>query len=163
MTNLLSIYLGKLIIVFSRFLNLGSGSTWPGHIALKLNPNFISRMLDSYPKGVKPKIVIIAGTNGKTTTGKLITEILRTNHRTVLHNPAGANLLNGLASTIIKGASLFSFPRPGLGKLKNSSIFLLQIKSLCFFEFLFCINSSPHYSSTFNNSYFFFIFNSKSN
>lgn len=117
MLNLLIILLGKTIIFINNKLNLGSGSTWPGHIALNLNPNFIRQVLASHPKGVKLKVVIIAGTNGKTTTGKLISAILKTNNNSVLHNAAGANLLNGLASTLIRGVNLVSFPRRDLGKL----------------------------------------------
>ncbi len=73
---------------------------------MSLNPNFIKDVLGLHPKGVKPKIVVIAGTNGKTTTGKLIASILRTNGNKVIENAAGANLLNGLTSTIISGANL---------------------------------------------------------
>jgi UDP-N-acetylmuramyl tripeptide synthase len=50
--------------------------------------------------------VIVAGTNGKTTTGRLITSIVRETNKTYLQNKAGANLLNGLASTIVKGVSV---------------------------------------------------------
>ncbi len=114
MLNLFLIFFGKMFINLSRLLNLGNGSTWPGHIALKLNQNFIRQMLASHPKGAKLKIVIIAGTNGKTTTGRLITSVIREDGKSYLQNKAGANLLNGLASTLIKGASL---PRPGLGRL----------------------------------------------
>ena len=114
MINLFSIFLGKVIIFLSNSFNLGSGSTWPGHIALKLNTNFIQQMLAFHPWGGKLKTVIIAGTNGKTTTGKLITEILKSNSKKVIHNSAGANLLNGLASTLVNGTS---FARPGLAKL----------------------------------------------
>ena len=106
MLNLSIVLFGKLLIFFSQALNLGSGSTWPGHIALKLNPNFIKDLLRSDPRGRKLKIIIIAGTNGKTTTGRLITSIIRENNKTFLQNKAGANLLNGLASTIVRGANV---------------------------------------------------------
>lgn len=102
MNNLFSIFLGKLIILFSNALNLGSGSTWPGHLALKFNSNFIKNILSES----KTKVIIVAGTNGKTTTDRLITSIIRENEKSFLQNKAGANLINGLASTIIKGASL---------------------------------------------------------
>lgn len=101
MLNFLAIFLGKSIINFSQILNLGSGSTWPGHIALKINPNFSKQIL----KNSKTKVVVIAGTNGKTTTGRLITSIIRENNKTYLQNKAGANLINGLASTLIRGTS----------------------------------------------------------
>jgi len=102
MNNLFSIFLGKFIIFISNTLNLGSGSTWPGHIALKINPNFIKNIISKS----NTKIIIVAGTNGKTTTGRLITSIIRENNKTFLQNKAGANLINGLASTIIKGSSI---------------------------------------------------------
>ena len=112
------IFFGKAFIFFSNLLNLGNGSTWPGHIALKLNPSFIKDLLLSDPRGRKLKIIIIAGTNGKTTTGKLISEILRANGKSVIENAAGANLLNGLASTLINGSRLFDSVRRGLAELE---------------------------------------------
>jgi lipid II isoglutaminyl synthase (glutamine-hydrolysing) len=99
--NLPIIAFGKSFSLISKKLNLGDGSTWPGHIALKQNPNFISDIL----KKSKTKVIIIAGTNGKTTTGRLITSIVRENRKTYLQNKSGANLLNGLASTLIRGVS----------------------------------------------------------
>jgi len=102
MVNKISILGGKTFIFLSSKFNLGSGSTWPGHIALKLNPNFIKETLGSS----KTKLVIVAGTNGKTTTARLITSIVREANKTYLQNKAGANLVNGLASTLISGATL---------------------------------------------------------
>lgn len=102
MLNILSVLLGKLIILFSSKLNIGSGSTWPGHIALSLNKNFIKQIL----KKSDAKVILIAGTNGKTTTGRLTTSIIRENGNSYLQNKAGANLLNGLASALVKGAKL---------------------------------------------------------
>jgi len=95
--NLLLILLGKFIVFFSQTFNLGSGSTWPGHIALNINKNFIKQLT----RNSKTKIVLIAGTNGKTTTSKLIRHMLETNGKTVFQNEAGANLLNGIASTLL--------------------------------------------------------------
>ncbi len=122
MINLSIIILGKTLNLLISSLKLGSGSTWPGHIALKFYPNFIRQILALHPWGGKLKVIIIAGTNGKTTTGRLISEILKANNKSVLHNEAGANLLNGLASTLIKGASISSFARPGLAKLNQEYI-----------------------------------------
>lgn len=100
--NTLLISLGKMISIISRFLNLGSGSTWPGHIALNVNKNFIKNLL----KNSKVKIILIAGTNGKTTTGKLIQTILEKDGKEVFQNQAGANLLNGIASSLLLHSSI---------------------------------------------------------
>lgn len=99
--NLLIIYFGKLFAFLSSFLNLGNGSTWPGHIALNLNKNFIE---DAFNKS-KTKTILITGTNGKTTTSKLLETILENNNKTLFINSSGANLLNGIASAIIKNSN----------------------------------------------------------
>lgn len=87
----------KLVSRISRTLNLGNGSTWSGHLALKLNPDIVTETL----KGSNCKIILIAGTNGKTTTTKMLEEILRKNGKKTIHNNSGANLLNGIAASII--------------------------------------------------------------
>lgn len=106
--NIFLTLFGKIFIKLSRILNFGDGSTWPGHIALKINKNFVKNSLNNS----KIKLIIIAGTNGKTTTDRLVTSIIRESGKSYLQNKAGANLLNGLASTIIKGSNL-------TGKLKQ--------------------------------------------
>lgn len=89
--------IGKTISQISKRLNRGNGSTWPGHIALKGNKFFIREFL----KNSQMKIIIVAGTNGKTTTSSLLKTALAENGYKVLQNESGANLLNGVASTLI--------------------------------------------------------------
>jgi len=100
--NFLILLFGKSLSKFSKFLNLGHGSTWPGHIALKLNRNFISDLLKK--SGIKT--ILVTGTNGKTTTAKLLQTILEENNRRVFLNSSGANLLNGIASSIIMKSTI---------------------------------------------------------
>ena len=101
--NFLLIFLGKLTFYISRFFNLGNGSTWPGHIALSVNKIFIR---DIIKQNSKLKIILIAGTNGKTTTGKLLQAILEKNGEKVFQNEAGSNLLNGIASSLLLHSSI---------------------------------------------------------
>lgn len=103
MTNKIVIIAGKLISLLSKTMNVGSGSTWPGHIALSLNKNYVKEILQ---KNTHLKMVLIAGTNGKTTTSKLIRKLLEQTRIRVIHNESGANLLNGIASALIQNASL---------------------------------------------------------
>lgn len=100
--NLMLILFGKAISLISKVLNLGHGSTWPGHIALSINSNFIKEIIEKN----KIKIILIAGTNGKTTTSKLIRSILEEDNKKVIQNVSGANLLNGIASTLLLNSSL---------------------------------------------------------
>ncbi len=101
--NLLLILFGKILIFVSKILNLGNGSTWPGHITLNANKNFTKNILK---KNKQLKIILIAGTNGKTTTGKLIQTILEGSGERVFQNTAGANLLSGVASSFIRFSSI---------------------------------------------------------
>jgi UDP-N-acetylmuramyl tripeptide synthase len=100
--NFLILLLGKSLSKLSKILNLGHGSTWPGHIALRLNPAFIDQVL----KKSKTKVILVTGTNGKTTTAKLLQTIFEENSKKVFLNSSGANLLNGIASSIILGSNL---------------------------------------------------------
>lgn len=97
------ILLGKFVAYISRLLNLGSGGTWPGEIALTFNPHILSSLSSKLKKG----IIIVAGTNGKTTTTLMIRKILEGDGYKVLHNESGANLLNGVASAFIQNSSWF--------------------------------------------------------
>ena len=105
MKNALIILVCKIISKISSLLNLGSGSTWPGHIALTINNKFIENVIDN---NKDLKIIVIAGTNGKTTSTALLKFILEKSGKKVFTNNEGANLLNGVASTIIKNSNLLS-------------------------------------------------------
>lgn len=79
-------------------LKLGSGSTWPGHVALKIDPNIIQKVLKKNPQ---LKVILVAGTNGKTTTSTLLKYLLEQNDLKVIQNETGANLLNGIVTTLL--------------------------------------------------------------
>lgn len=76
----------------------GRGGSLPGALALKMNPDFISHF--RMPK----QVVLVTGTNGKTTTSNLIAEALRANHLDVVNNHRGDNLNVGIA-TVLSDAS----------------------------------------------------------
>lgn len=107
-----AIIAGKAVLGISKRFNLGAGSTWPGHVALKLDKNFVRKVID---KNSGIKVILIAGTNGKTTTTKALAHVLERFGYSVITNEAGANLLNGLATLIAKNVSLS-------GKLKHKAI-----------------------------------------
>ena len=94
--NRLAIILGKLVSLFSTTFRLGAGETWPGEIALRINPRIL-RGLSAHAK----HIILVAGTNGKTTTVKMIETILTVQGVRVKRNATGANLDNGLVSAFL--------------------------------------------------------------
>jgi len=96
--KLLLVWFCKFFSWISRTFNIGAGETWPGEIAQRIIPNILSIFLS----GCENRVVLVAGTNGKTTTVALLASILKTdrNFRIVV-NKSGANLINGLVSTLI--------------------------------------------------------------
>lgn len=100
--NLLLIAGAKLFSWLIKTLNLGHGSTWPGHVILNLNKNFIRQTIHNS----NVNVILVAGTNGKTTTARLLREILEEDGKKVIQNESGANLLNGIASTLALSANI---------------------------------------------------------
>lgn len=97
----LAILIGKTINVLIS-LKSGGGTAAPGLYALKIDPNLIKKL----HKNIKNGAIVIAGTNGKTTTARILYDILSTQNK-VIHNRQGSNLLRGIASTLVKQSSLF--------------------------------------------------------
>lgn len=91
----------KTVAFLIRMSRLGHGFTWPGEIALMLDPLFIKRIM---AKNSRTKSVVIVGTNGKTTSAKIARHVLVKNGYSVIGNDTGANLKNGIASTLIQHA-----------------------------------------------------------
>lgn len=103
--TLFIIWLAKFISFCIKLFGLGSGATWPGEIVLRFNPNILGEFRKQI-HGAK-KIVFIAGTNGKTTTAKMLETIFKSHHKKVARNTSGANLDNGIISTFITHTSLW--------------------------------------------------------
>src|SRR5665811_1017091 len=79
---------------------IGKGATTlPGKAATRISPRFLLDMAEN------KKILMITGTNGKTTTTHMITGILRSAGYNVETNVSGANLASGLATTLAEGVS----------------------------------------------------------
>jgi len=83
----------------SKILRLmGRGATTlPGRAALKIYPQILSQL------SKEQKIIVLTGTNGKTTTTHMAAGILKARGYTVITNVSGANLATGIATTMIEG------------------------------------------------------------
>jgi UDP-N-acetylmuramyl tripeptide synthase len=80
----------------SRLTGTGGGTTFPGKLLSKLDPDAVDRLAARLPQGS----VLVSATNGKTTTAAMAAAILSPRVR-LAHNRAGANLLSGVASTLL--------------------------------------------------------------
>ncbi len=86
----------------SRALRIGGGTAAPGIVAGRVDPRALEKLSLRLGRGV----VVVAGTNGKTTTARMLAEILARDGRRVLHNRAGANLVTGIVSTLAAGVAV---------------------------------------------------------
>ena len=93
----LSIILGKSVKFLSK-LRGGGGSALPGLVVEKTSPDFLRKTLSKLPYGV----VVISGTNGKTTTTKIVSELLAKQGLKVFTNKTGSNFVRGVISAILE-------------------------------------------------------------
>ncbi|MGE3797657.1 MAG: MurT ligase domain-containing protein [Thermomicrobiales bacterium] len=85
-----------------KVLKRGGGTAAPGAVALRIDPLMVSKITSTMPRGV----VIVAGTNGKTTTSRLLASILSESGFRVAHNRSGSNLVRGVAAALAQQTSL---------------------------------------------------------
>lgn len=80
----------------------GGGSSLPGMVARRIYPPVLKYLAGQGNKGV----IMVIGTNGKTTTNNMIAKILQTDQRRVVHNEEGANLINGITACFVRHANI---------------------------------------------------------
>jgi UDP-N-acetylmuramyl tripeptide synthase len=76
-------------------LGRGGGTSAPGLIAQRIDPAILRKLSAQMPKGS----VVVAGTNGKTTTSRMVANMLEASGHRVIHNRSGSNLVRGVIST----------------------------------------------------------------
>lgn len=106
MRKLIAIWLGKALTVAGKLIGKKSSSS-PGAYALKICPDLVKDLNKCVSKG----IIVTCGTNGKTTTNNLMASALEAKGYKVICNKLGANMLSGIATTVLQEMSIF-------GKLK---------------------------------------------
>ena len=73
----------------------GGGSSFPGKLAEKIDKDILKNLSSTYD------VIMVTGTNGKTLTTTLISNIIRLRDGSVLTNPTGANLRQGVITSFI--------------------------------------------------------------
>ena len=85
----------------SQKLGIGGGTTLPGLLLNRLRPEATAEMALAVPGGV----ILVSGTNGKTTTARLIRAALDATGTKVVANTAGSNLERGVATALLHADS----------------------------------------------------------
>jgi len=90
--------INKIIPVFRK----NGGTMITGKVALKLDKNFISKFTEiDYDK-----VIMVTGTNGKTSTTNMLAHSLSNAGKEVATNLEGSNMLSGIATLLIKNSTL---------------------------------------------------------
>ncbi len=82
----------------SRRSGRGGGTTLPGRLLVRMEPDAIERLAAGLDHGS----IVVSSTNGKTTTAGMISGILRADGRTPIHNRAGSNMHWGVATALLE-------------------------------------------------------------
>ena len=95
-----AVWAGKATGSLSRVTRRGGGTTLPGDVARAIDPRILTRLAEDLTRGS----VVITGTNGKTTTARLVTWLLEGVGHRVVSNRAGANLIYGITAAALTRA-----------------------------------------------------------
>jgi lipid II isoglutaminyl synthase (glutamine-hydrolysing) len=90
--------LARAIGAASRRSGRGGGTTLPGRVLLRMEPEAIAKL----GAGLTGGSTIISATNGKTTTAGMLAAILAAEGRPPVHNRAGSNMTWGVATALLE-------------------------------------------------------------
>jgi UDP-N-acetylmuramyl tripeptide synthase len=90
----------KVAAAVSRRMRLGGGTALPGLVAERIDPRIVSGMASRLALGS----ALVTGTNGKTTTARLVRNIVQAAGMRPVGNRAGSNMMRGIASALVESA-----------------------------------------------------------
>src|SRR3954453_18740697 len=106
---------GKASALATRALGRGGGTALPGLVAHAIYPRVLRDLTSQLPEGS----VMLTGTNGKTTSSRMLGSILEAAGLQPLHNRSGSNLERGLIATMVDAAT----PSAGLPRRLRVGLF----------------------------------------
>jgi lipid II isoglutaminyl synthase (glutamine-hydrolysing) len=132
----LAVGVAKIVTALVRGLGLGAASVLPGEISRRLHPSILPLLFTQVSKGV----ILIVGTNGKTTTASLLKTILEDRGCRVAHNATGANLINGLTTTLLTNTNLIGQLKADYAILEVDENVLPLVLQECQPQFIVALN-----------------------
>ena len=114
----------KLVRAILRRTGRGGGTALPGKVAMK----FCRNVLAYVSRGME--IIVVTGTNGKTTTANMLESALTESGKDVLANKSGANLLSGVTAEFCCSASWTGKPKKHYAVIECDEGALKQVAPL---------------------------------
>jgi lipid II isoglutaminyl synthase (glutamine-hydrolysing) len=106
---------GKATSTAAKVLRAGGGTSFPGSVARRIDP----RVLKKVAAASAARKVIVTGSNGKTTTCRMLAALAHTGGLKVTQNRSGSNLRQGVISAAVRGTDL-------RGRM-DAQLFLLEV------------------------------------
>ena len=116
-----AVFSARVVSAGLRLIGRGA-TTLPGRVALKIYPPLLSLLSQGQ------HIIVLTGTNGKTTTTHMVTDILESLGLHVITNVSGANLATGIATTMVEGLRL----RRKAEKSGKKTVYVLEADEAAF-------------------------------
>jgi lipid II isoglutaminyl synthase (glutamine-hydrolysing) len=98
----LALAAGKATATASKVLRLGGGTSFPGRVARWVDPD----VLQEVGAASDLRTVVVTGSNGKTTTCRILAALASAADLQVVQNRTGSNLIQGVVSAALLGADL---------------------------------------------------------
>lgn len=125
MRLIFTILITKLVMKALRLFG-GHGTALPGLIAEYLDPGVLKLLSKRFPSG----IILVTGTNGKTSTAKIIRKILEQEGLRVFANKSGSNYTRGILSTIIEHATITGNLNYDIAVIEVDEAYMYKISAL---------------------------------
>ena len=93
---------GKAAGAASRALRAGGGTNFVGKVAMRIDPGVLRKVATASEAGT----TIVTGSNGKTTTCRMLAALASAGGLRVTQNRTGSNLLPGVVSAAVRGTDL---------------------------------------------------------
>ena len=98
----LAVAAGKVTAATIRRLGRGGGTTLPGRVSARVDRRALEKLTARLSRGS----ILVAGTNGKTTTATLVRTILQETGVSIVSNRAGSNMVGGLTAAVVADAGV---------------------------------------------------------
>lgn len=95
--------MARLVRSAIRLVRPGGGSSVPGRVAARIQPKLVTNAL----AGLRLPAVLVSGSAGKSTTTKLLVDLLRSSGLRVFTNPSTSNIRQGFFSAVLTQSDWF--------------------------------------------------------